>query len=365
MVTVSPVEAAWLALEYEARMWDWAEHGSRPSRRVDRQFRQYLAAIPPSIASARAFLTPETTNLVAEAERRCAWLDRQSGGELTELAGFLLRSESVASSKIERVGAPAQAVFEVMAGVGRARGMAGQVAANIRAMQYAIEAAAPEMPLGTPQLLAIHRALLGDDTAERTWAGRLRAQQNWIGASDDCPRDALFVPPRPERVGPLLDDLFAFAKRADIAPVVQAAIVHAQFETIHPFTDGNGRVGRALIHIVLRRRAVVTRTLVPISTVLLSEPENYFEGLGRYREGALDGWVSDFARATVLAAQEGEILAARLADVRAGWLEAARPRKNSAGMALLAGLIQQPVITIDVATKTASTVRCFRSSRFT
>ncbi|WP_394833948.1 Fic family protein [Pendulispora rubella] len=346
------VTVPWPALQFEERTWSWAEHGSRPSRREDRTFRSYASAIPPEIAPLRPALSSEAMTLVVEAERRCATLDghaRHAGPELNELAAFLLRSESVASSKIERVEAPARAVFEVLAGLRGGQTMAGQVAANIRAMQRAVEVGAQSTAFGMDPFLSIHRELLRDDAAEHAWAGRLRMQQNWIGGSDDSPRGALFVPPRPERVEGLLHDLFRFAERLDIPPIVQAAIAHAQLETIHPFTDGNGRVGRALIHVILRRRAVITRSLVPVSTVLLSEPEDYFSGLTRYREGDLDTWVSDFARAVIVSARHGDILADRILELRAAWLEVARPRKKSAAAAILEGLIRQPVVSIDTA----------------
>ena len=87
-----------------------------------------------------------------------------------------------------------------------------------------------------------------------------------------------------------------FINRTDVATLVQAAIAHAQFETIHPFIDGNGRTGHALVHLVLQRRTLVTKTVVPVSTVLLADPDAYFHGLNLYRQGALDEWVEMFAR---------------------------------------------------------------------
>ena len=119
---------------------------------------------------------------------------------------------------------------------------------------------------GQIELAAItsaHEALMQDDTIEASYAGRLRDMQNWIGGSDYSPRGALYVPPPPATVQGYMDDLLAFANRDDLPALVQAAIAHAQFESIHPFTDGNGRIGRALINTVLRRRKATTRVVVP------------------------------------------------------------------------------------------------------
>lgn len=112
------------------------------------------------------------------------------------------------------------------------------------------------------EILAAHATLMHDDpdAAERQHAGRVRDAQNWIGGSQHTPRNALYVPPPPELVHDLLDDLIAFSNRDDLEPITQAALAHAQFESIHPFTDGNGRIGRALIGAILRRRGVTPRT---------------------------------------------------------------------------------------------------------
>ena len=97
-----------------------------------------------------------------------------------------------------------------------------------------------------------------DDPGEVRYAGRIRDMQNWIGGSDYSPRDALYVPPPPETVEGYLDDLIRFANRNDLPVLSQAAVAHAQFESVHPFTDGNGRIGRALINAILRRRGATT-----------------------------------------------------------------------------------------------------------
>jgi Fic family protein len=137
-----------------------------------------------------------------------------------------------------------------------------------------------------------------------------------------------------------------FCDRTDLDPIAQAAIAHAQFETIHPFVDGNGRTGRALVHVVLRRRRVATRTVVPVSTVLLADVQTYFNGLADYRTGRLDVWLARFAAATSHAASAGLRLATELADVRSQWWNDAHPRRGSAGALILEALLRQPVVDI-------------------
>ena len=145
-------------------------------------------------------------------------------------------------------------------------GSAKAVAANVSAMEEAIAVGDRDTPVTVDDLLAIHAVLMAGDQPARP--GHVRGEQNWIGGRLGNPSGAAFVPPPEDLVMPLLGDLVAFIARDDLPSVPQAAIAHAQFETIHPFIDGNGRAGRALVHVVLRRRGVAARFVPPISIVL-------------------------------------------------------------------------------------------------
>jgi hypothetical protein len=184
---------------------------------------------------------------------------------------------------------------------------AADVLGNIDAMVYATESLADGDPITVELLLEAHRRLLAGTRLEEH-GGRLREEQNWIGGSAFNPCSAEYVPPPPEAVAGLLGDLCAFCNMDALPAVAQAAIAHAQFETIHPFVDGNGRVGRALIHLVLRRRGVIGRALPPVSLILATWSGEYVAALTstRYRGSAgsraaqegLNRWVGLFAAAT-------------------------------------------------------------------
>lgn len=212
-------------------------------------------------------------------------------------------------------------------------------------MEQAVALGTRANPIGLSDIEEIHRTLLHftfDDIA-----GIVRDRQNWIGGSDYHPLDAAFVPPPPEQVIPLLEDLCGFIGREDIAPVAQAAIAHAQFETIHPFADGNGRVGRALIHTILQRRHESGRYIPPISLVLASEPKAYVGGLVDYREGRLSDWCALFAAATRRAAVQAGELSHRIETLQQSWIEQlGSPRRDSAVRQLIASLPAQPVIDV-------------------
>jgi Fic family protein len=188
------------------------------------------------------------------------------------------------------------------------------------------------------------------DPSEAEIAGVLRDRQNWIGGRDDSPQRADFIPPPAAEVPALVDDLCTFLNRTDLPALVQAAIGHAQFETIHPFADGNGRVGRCLIQIVLRRRNTIMRYVPPISVVLAANATSYIAGLVGYREGRLIEWIALMIRATELAVERAAELSEWLDQLNAAWRERAnQPRANSAVSRLLALLPGNPVMSIALA----------------
>jgi Fic family protein len=345
-MTVASVPS-WPALDVERRPWDWDAHGPRPRRSLGLPD-VYEAAVPPFVADLPVRPEAPTTAALEAAREAVRALDASTTVDLTALAGALLRSESVASSKIEHLRASQREVGLAMLRGVPVRSAAAHVAANVRAMSAALAQGAATADYHVADLLHVHRLLLEADPYEGGWAGRVRDMQNWVGGGDVSPHGALFVPPAPERVPGLLDDLVRFCRRTDVDPVAQAAVAHAQFETVHPFTDGNGRTGRALVGVVLRRRGLARTTVVPVSTVLLADVEGYFDGLGDYRAGRLDPWLTRFAAATSLAASAGQRLANELAAVREDWWEAVRPRRGSAVATLTEALLRQPVVDIDV-----------------
>src|SRR5262249_32612768 len=161
---------------------------------------------------------------------------------------------------------------------------------NVLAMQEAVDLGATARPLTTDELCTVHATLLSSIYDEGV-AGRLREKQNWVGTNPSSPAGAEFVPPPHHLVRGLLDDLCAFVERGDVPEIAQAAIAHAQFETIHPFADGNGRVGRCLIHFILRRREIAPRWVPPISLILVRRRAAYVAGLTAYRAGEVDDWI--------------------------------------------------------------------------
>lgn len=176
--------------------------------------------------------------------------------DFAALARLLLRAEGVASSFIEGVTAPMLDIVLAEAAESGAPSAAAWVAANLAVVTEAIEGAHAGT-LTVESLCRWHRTLMTGSPTPAQHVGVLRAEQGWIGGTS--PLDAHLVTPPPEEVPALVDDLIAYVNRDDVDPVSQAAIGHAQFEIIHPFADGNGRVGRVLVAwILVRRLSLVT-----------------------------------------------------------------------------------------------------------
>jgi len=323
-------------------------YGGRQARRAG----AYDVFIPDEIAGGDFPLDGGAVAAVTEATRALQHLEASPPriATLGALAQNLLRSESVASSRIEGVHLShkrlARAAYQ--ADEAQRDRRSAEVLGNVEAMKRAIEIGTVGGPLTVAGIEDIHRTLLRF-TEDKEIAGVVRRTQNWIGGNDYDPIGATYVPPPPEQVRPLLEDLCTFVNRIDLAPIVQAGIAHAQFETIHPFADGNGRVGRAFVYTVLRRRGEIGKSIPPASLILATEPKSYVDGLTGYRRGAISTWLAQFAHATARAAIQAERLADRIEQRQSAWLDRlGRPRRDAAVRQLVSVLPQQPVI--DVAT---------------
>jgi Fic family protein len=220
--------------------------------------------------------------------------------------------------------------------------------AATRALSIMLDRVTSSARLELSDITDAHAALMADDPDEQAYAGRLRDMQNWVGGSNYSPRNALFVPPPPDTVADYMSDLVAFANRDDLPALVQAAIAHAQFETIHPFTDGNGRIGRALINSILRRRRVTTHVVVPLATALVAHRDRYFDLLTDYRDGRLASLLLSFAFSTRLAAAESRVTAQRLEAIPQAWEALTGTlRSDSAAARLLPMLLGNPILSAD------------------
>ena len=345
----------------------WVSDAASGLPRRDRLSCDYEAYFPDSLAGREVVLDGPVAADVSEAEAALARFGLEVGvlADSEALARLLLRTESVASSRIEGLEIGARRLLHADAerklGEPARDVSAAEVLGNIDAMVFAVDSVAAGDRLSVDLLLEIHRRLLLGTRLEEH-GGQLRDVQNWIGGSSFNPCSAEYVPPPPDVVPGLVADLCDFCNDDSLPAVAQAAIAHSQFETTHPFVDGNGRVGRALIHLVLRRRGVVSQLLPPVSLILATWAKEYVAALTgtRYRGSAtsraaqegLNRWVGLFATATRRAVADADAFEERVQLLELTWRKRlGRVRANSAVDLLLRKLPGAPILTVQSASE--------------
>jgi Fic family protein len=344
----------------------WTSNLTPGLPRRDRQGCTYEAYVPDPLIGRPITLAGETAADIADAEAAVVRLNLHARSLIDSeaVAHLLLRAEAIASSRIEGLEVGGRRLLHAQAeqviGEQPSDVTALEVLNNIEAMNWAIEHVSdPKKKITTDDLLDIHRHLLAGTRLDE-YAGKIRTEQNWIGGSSYNPCSAAFVPPPHEQVEHLLDDLSAFCNMDSLPTIAQAAIAHAQFETIHPFVDGNGRTGRALIHVILRRRGLAANVLPPVSLVLATWSDDYVNALmdTRYRgrsdsaaaRSGLDRWIGLFAAATTRAVSDAELYEASVVELQDSWrARLGRVRAGSALDLVIDALPGVPVVTVQSA----------------
>ncbi|XAZ31737.1 Fic family protein [Paenarthrobacter ureafaciens] len=314
----------------------------------------YEAAIPAKIADVDPQIDSRTQSLVEAATVEMVRFDAELGRDSAPFAALLLRSESASSSEIENLTAGARKVLLAQLG-DRSSVNASLIASNVSAMQAAIGLSED---LSVENIGTMHHALLV--STDQGIAGEYRDRQVWIRGNS--PHSAEFVPPHHGRVMDAMKDLVAFMRRDDIPALTQAALAHAQFETIHPFADGNGRTGRAIVSALLRAKNVTERVTIPVSSGLLTNTRLYFEALGAYREGNVAPIVELFAESAILAVDHGRLLAADIESALRDYRERLGATQESVRK-ILELLPREPAITAEMAADSTavSTATAYRA----
>jgi Fic family protein len=344
------------AIGHDDHTWVAESDGMSSRAKIAAASGPYRSAVVPAIA---AYDPRLPADLAADAEEATAALSRfdayarsalgADSPTLGPMSSILLRTESTSSSQIENltVGARQLALAEIDQSPS---GNAQVVVANVRAMEAALELADQ---LDEQAVLTMQAELLRSQPGWERHAGRYRDALVWVGTSNITPRGASHVAPQPEQVPAAMTDLVRFMRREDLPVLVQAAVAHAQFETIHPFADGNGRTGRAVVHALLRAKGVLRSTTAPVSAGLLTDTQGYFDALTAYRAGDARPIVERFSDASRFAASSG----ARLVDDLAGQVDDARRRltglrPQAAAWRVVPHLVAHPVVNSHLLTTT-------------
>lgn len=344
----------WPPISRETQQWmrDPDELALLPKSARRRMLPTYEASIPHLIANRDVILSPQLTARVSDLLVSIARFDGEQTQRGYDLPALLLRSESSASSQIEHLTSSVRnvALAEL---ADESPQNARLVAGNVAAMRKAL---ASQDEITVDSIRDVHRILV--NWSGESFGGELRREQVWVGGTPYSPHGAHYVPPTWQRVPEYLDDIVAFISREDVDPIVQAAVAHAQFETVHPFIDGNGRTGRVLLHKILRRSGVLLHVTLPLSAGLLHNVDAYMKSLEAYQEGNPIAVVEQLVDALELSLMVGRLVARNLDGVFAGWRGLMTERANSSIYRLPLVLAEQPVVTVPyVAEKMGITTR--------
>jgi Fic family protein len=294
-------------------------------------------------------LTTATVNALSEADASLGLLNGLSRliSEPELLVGPYLTREAVASSRIEGTQASLSEVLKAEA----SETLAGsedvaEVERYIRATRRGFTLV-KELPIGQRLIKELHAILLAGVRGEEKLPGELRRTPVWIGSPNDNPSTAIFVAPIPGEVADCLADWESFVNlKADLPVLVKCALMHYQFETIHPFLDGNGRIGRLLINLQLLEEERLFLPLLYLSGYLESHREEYFERLQAVRErGQIQEWLQFFFTAVKRQADDAVARSGALVDLRERYLrEASQTRSHL--QALVRLVFGNPYVTV-------------------
>jgi Fic family protein len=287
--------------------------------------RRARATVPALLAERDLALDAATATRIGAATAEITRAAESLVVDLEPLARLLLRSEGVASSFIEGITAPVVDVVLAEEHLPAGTDAASWVAASLATTATAIDHAESDAPLDVGTLCSWHRQLMTGSPTPARFVGRIREEQGWIGGTS--PLDAHLVTPPSDRLPALLADLLAWLNRVDLDPIPQAAVAHAQFEIVHPFGDGNGRIGRVLVAWVLVRRLALV-VPPPVSVAVAADVGGYAAGLVRFRLSDHLGWIRWFADAVASGGVAQRELIAEVEVIRARW----RNRLSSAGV---------------------------------
>lgn len=258
---------------------------------------------------------------------------------------YLLR-EALSSTRIEGTQASFAEVLETEAGGEAPNADVEEVVNYVEAMWWGLERL-QKLPISTRLICEMHRRLMAGVRGRERSPGEVRTSQNWIGRAGSTIETADFVPPPPEELADLLADWERFAHEEPEMPLlVQDALLHSQFETIHPFLDGNGRVGRLLLVFFLVTRGRLPAPLLYLSAYLEHRREDYYDGLQAIREsGNPLPWIELFLAAVETQATDAVQRAQRILELREGYREVAATQATPNALALVDLLCENPVVT--------------------
>ena len=318
-----------------------------PGKKVPRS--GYSAFVPAPLPPKLDF-TPRLMRVLSDADRLIGKLAGE-GGRLPNphiLMRPFIRREAVLSSKIEGTQATLGELLAAEAGVAVERSPEDlrEVGNYVVALEHGI-VRLRKLPLCVRIIRELHEKLMGDVRGHQATPGRFRKIQNWIGRPGSTPATASFVPPPPDEVEPCLAAWEKFLHEAELPPLITIALAHYQFEAIHPFLDGNGRVGRLLITLFLIERQILPTPLLYLSAFFEAARRDYYNGLrGISERGEWNEWLEYFLQGVARMSEDALSRASRINGKLADWRKKVTGDSTNTPLRVVELLAANPFITV-------------------
>jgi len=322
---------------------------TQPSGRSIRTPQGYTAFVPDPLPPKLEW-TPVLTRALSDADRLIGQLAGE-GGQLPNphvLIRPFVRREAVLSSRIEGTRATLGELLAAEAGasVERSPDDLREVVNYVKALEEGVKRL-KTLPLSLRLLRELHATLMAGVRGQHATPGEFRRSQNWIGPPGCTLANAAYVPPPVEEMTACLGAWERFLHDRSLPPLAQAALLHYQFEAIHPFLDGNGRVGRLLITLFLVEREILPRPLLYLSAFFEAARRDYYEGLrGVTEEGDWEGWLQYFLNGVARQSEDALGRAAKINQLLAAWRKAAAGTPSKAPLRLVDTLAANPYLTL-------------------
>ena len=309
----------------------------------------YSAFVPAPLPPALAW-TPRLIGVLSDADRLIGRLAGE-GGRLPNphvLMRPFVRREAVLSSKIEGTQATLGELLAAEAGavVGRSPEDLREVGNYVVALEHGMSLL-KKLPLSVRLIRELHGKLMEGVRGHQAAPGHFRKTQNWIGKPGSTLATATFIPPPPGEVEACLAAWEKFLYESDLPPLVTIALAHYQFEAIHPFLDGNGRVGRLLITLFLIERKILPTPLLYLSAFFEATRRDYYDGLrGVSERGAWQDWLEYFLLGIARMSEDALNRATRINDLLAEWRTKLAGNSTSTPLRVLDLLAANPFLTM-------------------
>ncbi|MDP2424759.1 MAG: Fic family protein [bacterium] len=296
----------------------------------------YLSAVIEDLSDITIQLSEKAHQLLMDAIESLSKLDGYVKDKLASFPMLLLRTEALSSSQIEHYTASNRNV--ALAQINHKQSTEAMIIKSN--LQSLISGLSKKESLTIDSIIDLNRTLLGNQSIG------FRSRINWIGSPNSIPHEAIYVPPHHEYLEQYMNQLVAFCRRKDIHPLLQASFAHAYFEVIHPFEDGNGRVGRILIQLILKEKLFLEDLYMPFSVGIVKDQERYITALNDFKDGNYESIIVVMLENALKIVPKIYQTLEELIDLKNSWKEKLKLRQDALAWKMLDDFITQPVFDV-------------------